>query len=140
MTKLVCQNNISSIFIVKFTIRSLENLKISDNIPPDRLNSWLDNTESEIKTVSVSRRKGCQVQWVCSYLILLLLYTTLHSAASPARLCHFSFFFPLFGCQVVVWGGGVVLKLSMFYITYYTHWHTLTHTYYKLSKYKLSHT
>ena len=134
MTKLVCQNNISSIFIVKFTIRSLENLKISDNIPPDKLNSWLVNTEREIKTVSVSRRKGCHVQWVCSYLILLLLYTTLHSAASPARLCHFSFFLPLCGCQVVVWGGGVVLKLSMFYITYYTPWHTLTHTYYKLSK------
>ena len=32
MTKLVCQNNISSIFIVKF---KMENLKTSDNIPPE---------------------------------------------------------------------------------------------------------
>ena len=102
MTKLVCQNNISSIFIVQFKISSLENLKISVNIPPDRLNSWLTNTGREIKTVSVSRPEGCQVQWVCSYLISLLLLHISHCNPSLPRAGSVISFFilPLFVCQV----------------------------------------
>ena len=131
MTKLVCQNNISSIFIVKFTIRSLENLKISDNIPPDRLNSWLDNAGSEIKTVSVSRRKGCQVQWVCSYLIVLLLYPgfTLHSPGTVipvfSSLCLDAKWYTVWLCDGEV-------KYVLHNILY-----SLTQTYYKLSQNKL---
>ena len=104
----------------------------------DKLNSWLTNTEREIKTVSVSRHNGCQVQWVCSYLILLLLYThfTLPSHISNSTWKSFPvsvisvFFFPLFVCQVVRCDAEV--KYVLHNILY-----SLTHTYYKLSQNKL---
>ena len=134
MTKLVCQNNISSIFIVQF--KTLKYLTISFR-QTNWTAGWLilggrlrQSRFQDIKDVKFS--EFVVIWYSCYYTHTSHCpLTSVIQPESPSPVSVISVFSSL--CLDAKWCG-VMLKLSMFYITYYIHWHSHITNYQKLEQ------